>query len=96
MSPDGPPRGAGDRPGDTIRHLDTRRSWLTLLNIEQQPAYRDLMNACLDEVAALVDRRPGDTRRRAGFIFVSSPLSVTPAHFDIEHSLLLQLSGRRR
>jgi hypothetical protein len=95
VSPDGPPRGSEDRPGDTIRHLDTRRSWLTLLNIEQQPAYRDLMNECLDEVAALVDRRPGDTRRRAGFIFVSSPLSVTPAHFDIEHSLLLQLSGQK-
>ncbi len=95
ISPDGPPRGSMDRPGDTIRQLDTSRSWLTLLNIEQDPQYADLMNACLDEVAALVDRRPGDTRRRAGFIFVSSPNSVTPAHFDIEHSLLLQMSGKK-
>lgn len=95
VSPDGPPRGSEARPGDVIRNLDTRRSWLTLLNVEQEPAYRDLMNACLDEVAALVDRRPGDTRRRAGFIFVSSPRSVTPAHFDIEHSLLLQVSGQK-
>lgn len=95
LSPDGPPRGSQPRPGDVIRNLDTERSWLTLLNIEQEPAYRDLMNACLDEVAAVVDRRPGDTRRRAGFIFVSSPRSVTPAHFDIEHSLLLQLSGQK-
>ncbi len=96
LSPDGPPRGSEARPGDTIRELDTRRSWLTLLNVEQDPAYRDLMDECLDEVAALVDRRTGDTRRRAAFIFVSSPLSVTPAHFDIEHSLLLQLSGTKR
>ena len=44
----------------------------------------------------VVDLKPGDTRRRAGFIFVSSPDSVTPAHFDIEHSLLLQLSGQKR
>ena len=54
------------------------------------------MNVCLDEVASVVDLKPGDTRRRAGFIFVSSPNSVTPAHFDIEHSLLLQLSGQKR
>ena len=96
LSPDGPPRGSEPRPGDVIRDLDTRRSWLTLLNIEQNTAYRDLMNACLDEVASVVDLRPGDTRRRAGFIFVSSPNSVTPAHFDIEHSLLLQLSGQKQ
>ena len=92
----GPPRGSEPRPGDVIRHLDARRSWLTLLNIEQQPAYRELMDACLDQIAAVVERRPGDMRRRVGFIFVSSPLSVTPAHFDIEHSLLLQISGHKK
>jgi hypothetical protein len=91
----GPPRGSEARPGDAIRHLDVRRSWLTLLNIEQQPAYRELMNACLDQIATVVERRPGDMRRRVGFIFVSSPLSVTPAHFDLEHSLLLQISGHK-
>jgi len=91
----GPPRGSEPRPGDVIRHLDVRRSWLTLLNIERQPAYRELMDECLDEIAMVVERRPGDMRRRVGFIFVSSPLSVTPAHFDIEHSLLLQISGKK-
>jgi D-lyxose ketol-isomerase len=30
-----------------------------------------------------------------GFVFVSSPGSVTPAHFDIEHSLCIQLRGER-
>ena len=32
-------------------------------------------------------------RNRVAFIFVSSPNSVTPVHFDIEHSLLMQVSG---
>jgi hypothetical protein len=91
----GPPRGSEPRPGDVIRHLDDRRSWLTLLNIEQQPAYRELMDACLDQIAAAVERRRGDMRRRVAFIFVSSPLSVTLAHFDHEHSLLLQISGHK-
>jgi hypothetical protein len=92
----GPPRGSEPRPGDVIRHLNARRSWLTLLNIEQQPAYRELMDTCLDQIAAVVERRPGDMRRRVGFIFVSSPMSVTPAHFDLEHSLLLQISGQKK
>jgi hypothetical protein len=91
----GPPRGSEPRPGDVIRHLDEKRSWLTLLNIEQHSPYRELMDTCLDQVAALIERRRGDMRRRAGFIFVSSPRSVTPAHFDIEHSLLLQISGHK-
>ena len=34
-------------------------------------------------------------RNRAGFIFVSSPNSVTPVHFDIEHSLLMQVGGSK-
>jgi hypothetical protein len=34
-------------------------------------------------------------RNRTAFIFVSSPNSVTPAHFDIEHSLLMQVRGSK-
>jgi hypothetical protein len=92
----GPPRGALDRPGDVIRHIDENRSWLTLLNIEQHPAYADLMNDCLDEVEPHVAARGVDMRRRVGFVFVSSPNSTTPAHFDIEHSLIMQMHGQKR
>jgi hypothetical protein len=92
----GPPRGALDWPGDVIRHLDENRSWLTLLNIEQLPDYAQLLNACLDEVQPHL--AGGDRRlyKRAGFIFVSSPRSTTPAHFDIEHSLIMQVQGTKR
>jgi hypothetical protein len=92
----GPPRGVLDRPGDVIRHVDENRSWLTLLNIEQHPDYAELLNACLDEVQP--DLVGGDRRlyKRAGFVFVSSPRSTTPAHFDIEHSLIMQVRGAKR
>jgi hypothetical protein len=33
--------------------------------------------------------------RREGFIFVSSPGSVTPFHFDPEHNILLQVRGSK-
>jgi hypothetical protein len=92
----GPPRGALDRPGDVVRLLDQNRSWLTLLNIEQHPAYAKLMDDCLDEVEPHIAARGVDMRRRVGFVFVSSPSSTTPAHFDIEHSLIMQMHGQKR
>jgi hypothetical protein len=92
----GPPRGALSRPGDVIRNLDSANAWLTLLNIEADPAYADLMNTMLDDLEAGLPGRRGSMRNRVGFIFVSSPNSVTPAHFDIEHSLLMQVSGSKK
>jgi hypothetical protein len=92
----GPPRGALDRPGDVIRNIEDANAWLTLLNIEADPAYADLMNTMLDQLEPGMIKRQGKMRDRVGFIFVSSPNSVTPAHFDIEHSLLMQVSGSKR
>jgi hypothetical protein len=91
----GPPRGALSRPGDVIRNLESANAWLTLLNIEADPAYADLMNTMLDELEARMTARHGKMRNRVGFVFLSSPNSVTPAHFDIEHSLLMQVSGSK-
>jgi len=92
----GPPRGALPKPGDVIRNLESANAWLTLLNIEADPAYADLMNTMLDDLEAALPGRPGNMRNRVAFIFVSSPNSVTPAHFDIEHSLLMQVSGSKK
>jgi hypothetical protein len=92
----GPPRGALPRPGDVIRDLDNANAWLTLLNIEADPAYAELMNTMLDQLEPGMAGTQGRMRNRVGFIFVSSPNSVTPAHFDIEHSLLMQVSGSKR
>jgi hypothetical protein len=91
----GPPRGALSRPGDVIRNLNDANAWLTLLNIEDDPAYADLTHSTLDELELAMTSKQGIMRKRVGFIFVSSPNSVTPAHFDIEHSLLMQLSGAK-
>jgi hypothetical protein len=95
VSGGGPPRGVEPRPGDLIRNLEWSSSWLTLLNVEQDHAYRQLVDECVENVRTLVQNFPGDVRRPAGFIFVSSPNSVTPAHFDIEHSIPMQIQGSR-
>jgi hypothetical protein len=91
----GPPRGALERPGDVIRDLRKANAWLTLLNVEDDPAMADLMNTQLDQLEAGMIATQGKMRKRVGFVFVSSPNSVTPVHFDIEHSLLMQVSGTK-
>jgi hypothetical protein len=81
--------------GNRIRAIDESDAWMTLLNIEQLPRYKHLIDEQLDSLARSVGLSPASWRRRMGFIFVSSPGSVTPAHFDIEHSLCIQLRGER-
>src|SRR5215813_11211 len=94
----GPPRGALERPGDVIRDLHNANAWLTLLNVEDDPGMAGLMNAQLDQLESGMTAKQGKRvkmRKRVAFIFVSSPNSVTPVHFDIEHSLLMQVSGSK-
>ena len=81
--------------GKLIRAIDENDSWLTLLNIEQSPDYAQMIDEQFDAIARAIGE-PGRTfRRRMGFVFVSSPGSITPAHFDIEQSLCIQLRGER-
>ena len=91
----GPPRGALERPGDVIRDLHNANAWLTLLNVEDDPGMAELMNTHLDQLEAGIIAKQGKMQRRVAFVFVSSPNSVTPVHFDIEHSLLMQVSGSK-
>lgn len=82
--------------GEQIRSLAANDSWFTLLNIEQDPAYARLVDRIVDGLAAEAGVDPRTLRRRMGFVFASSPRSVTSAHFDIEQSFCLQLQGTRR
>src|SRR6516225_2475795 len=94
----GPPRGALERPGDVIRDLHNAGAWLTLLNVEDDPGMAELMNTQLDQLESGMSAKQGKRvkmRKRVAFVFVSSPNSVTPVHFDIEHSLLMQVSGSK-
>ena len=94
----GPPRGALERVGDVIRDLDNANAWLTLLNVESDPGMADLMNTQLGTLESgmiATQGKRGKMHKRVAFIFVSSPNSVTPVHFDIEHSLLMQVSGSK-
>ncbi len=84
-----------ERVSDQILGLAANDSWFTLLNIESSPEYAALVDRVVEGIAGNGGLDPRSLRRRMGFVFASSPASVTAAHFDIEHSFLLQLEGRR-
>ncbi|WP_447764015.1 cupin-like domain-containing protein [Sphingopyxis panaciterrae] len=81
--------------GETIRTIDTNRSWAVLKNIESDDAYRVLLLDLLAELKNVVEPRTGAMLTPQGFIFISSPGSITPFHFDPEHNILLQLQGTK-
>jgi hypothetical protein len=91
----GKPEGNGLTIGETIRGIAKTGSWAVLKNIEQDPAYSDLLAALVGELRTEIEKRTGRIMKMQGFIFVSSPKAVTPYHFDPEHNILLQLTGSK-
>jgi hypothetical protein len=92
---DGKPGPNGLTIAQTIRRIAEAESWAVLKNIEQVPAYEALLLGLLDEIRPEIEAATGAMLTPQGFIFVSSPGSVTPYHFDPEHNILLQIRGTK-
>ena len=80
---------------ETLQRIESCRSWMVLKNVEQDPEYRHLLESCLAEVRPLSHAVSPGMSRKEGFIFISSPRSVTPYHMDPEENFLLQIRGRK-
>lgn len=80
---------------ETIRSIEDCGSWMVLKFVEQDPLYRDLLEATLAALAPAAAPVTGTMLKREGFIFISSPGAVTPFHFDPEHNILLQIRGSK-
>lgn len=78
---------------ETLTRIEECRSWMVMKFVEHDPEYGALLDACLDEVEPLSEPLAPGMFQRAGFIFVSSPDSVTPYHLDPEYNFLLQARG---
>ena len=83
-------------PSETLQRLADAQAWMSLLNIQADPEYRTLVDAVLDSIKPMVDAVDPGMCYRAGWIFVTSPRTVTPFHFDKEHNFLFQINGRKR
>jgi hypothetical protein len=80
---------------ETIERIEHCQSWLVLKHVERDPLYKALMDACLDDLYLHAARQLSGLHDRAAFIFITSPGSVTPFHFDPEHNFLLQIRGEK-
>jgi oxalate decarboxylase/phosphoglucose isomerase-like protein (cupin superfamily) len=81
--------------GETIRKIASVNSWAVIKNVEQDPAYNALLLDLLGELRPIIEQTTGAMLRPQGFIFISSPGSMTPYHFDPEHNILLQIAGTK-
>jgi len=80
---------------ETIRNIGQSGSWVALKRIEQAPEYRALLHDILSELRERIEARTGAMLQLEGFVFITSPGSVTPFHFDPEHNILLQVMGSK-
>ena len=80
---------------DTLEHLREAGAWLSLLNVQSDELYRGLVGQVLDDIHPVVEAKDPGMSYRSGFIFVTSPNTITPFHFDKEHNFILQILGRK-
>lgn len=81
---------------ETIERIENCKSWMVLKNVEQNPRYKQLLEECLNEVSPYAELASKGMTHKQGFIFISSPGSVTPFHIDPENNFLLQIRGTKK
>lgn len=81
---------------ESMADMEQAKVFLSLLNVQIDPMYRELVGTVLDTVQPLLEPHDPGMCYRGGWIFVSSPRTVTPFHFDKEHNFLLQIRGSKR
>lgn len=80
----------------TLSNVADAKAWMSLLNVQTDEIYRKLIDDVLDDVKPIVDRRDPGMCYRAGWIFVTSPGTITPFHMDTEHNFIMQIAGKKR
>jgi len=84
------------RVADFLRELPTSDTSIRVYNLERIAEYTDLAREIEPLVRDLVGEREGGLSAINLGLFAASPRSVTPAHPDRHHNLLLQLRGRKQ
>jgi hypothetical protein len=78
-----------------IRDIERVEGWVMLNQIDRLPAYAQIMHEVLAELAPVSTPVLGPALRPRAFVFVSSPGTLTPLHFDAELNVLLQVAGEK-
>jgi hypothetical protein len=81
---------------ETLSDVAAAKAWTSLLNVQTDDLYRTLVDEVLDDVKPRIDQCDPGMLYRAGWIFVTSPRTITPFHMDKEHNFILQIQGKKR
>jgi hypothetical protein len=87
---------AGQNGANALDDVEKAAAWTSLLNIQTDDLYRTVVDAVLDGVKPMFDRKDPGMCYRGGWIFVTSPRAITPFHMDREHNFILQIMGKKR
>ena len=82
-------------PSEIVRGIEDNGCWMVFWYVDQDPAYKALLDRCLDEAESYLPSEAGRALQREAFLFLSAPNAVTPIHFDPEHNFLLQIRGHK-
>lgn len=85
-----------DSAAETIRQIDRAGRWVMLRFVEQLPEYAELIDALQAEMEPVLLPTTGKALKAVAFIFISSPGTLTPFHFDPEFNILFQIAGTKR
>lgn len=80
----------------TLANIAGAGAWMSLLNVQTDPLYRTLVDDGLESIRPDIEQADPGMCYRGGWIFVTSPRTITPFHFDTEHGILVQILGRKR
>ena len=86
----------GKSAADTLAGIASAQAWLSLLNVQTDDLYRTLVDEVLDDLKPAIDAVDPGMSYRGGWVFVTSPRTITPFHVDKEHNFIVQIQGRKR
>ncbi len=81
--------------GEVFQRIEEKGSWVAIYFAEADPDYRKLIDEALNSLAPTVEPTDPGMSGYSLFIFVASPPTITPFHFDRENNFNLQILGRK-
>lgn len=80
----------------TLTQIAEAKAWMSLLNVQTDPTYQVLIDEVLEQLRPQIEVRDPGMSYRAGWIFITSPKTITPFHIDKEHNFILQIQGTKK
>ncbi len=81
--------------GEAFHRIEEKGSWIAIYFTEADPNYRKLIEETLNSLKLTIEPSDPGMFGYSLFIFLASPPTVTPFHFDRENNFNLQIMGRK-